>query len=283
MEDLGGKVAVVTGAASGIGRALARRFASEGMGVVLADVERPALEAAASDLAEQPGGADVLAVPTDVSDGAQVAALAKTAGERFGAVDILCNNAGVSGAFGPIWTLSGDDWRWTLDVNLWGVIHGIRAFVPGMVERGEGHVVNTASLAGVITAPMMGPYSATKHAVVAISEVLAADLTMAGSGVGVSVLCPAWVNTNIADSARNRPERLGGGGEAANVDSETQTFARSLLASGLDPADIAEAVVAAVRANRFYVFTHPETAPAVRARFDAVIAGEGPPPMWLPV
>ncbi len=208
MDDFEGKVAVVTGAASGIGLAMADRFAREGMRVVLADVEREPLERAAQALAEEFGADSVLAVPTDVRDEDAVDALAASTFERFDTAHVLCNNAGV-GVGGLSWTVPADRWRWIVDVNLLSVAHGIRAFVPRMIEQGEGHVVNTASAAGILTGPGMSPYFATKHAVVALSESLYFDLHLVGAPVGVSVLCPEWVRTRIAESERNRPDGVG--------------------------------------------------------------------------
>ena len=205
MELTAGKVAVVTGAASGIGLALAERFARAGLDVVLADVEQPALQAASEKIAGL--GAKTLAVPTDVSDEAAVNALAAAAIDRFGAVHVVCNNAGVGSPadpwFGPL-----SAWRWVLGVNLWGVIHGIRAFLPLLAAQGEGHIVNTASMAGLI--PGIGPiYDAAKHAVVAISEDLYQAMNVAMLPIGVSVLCPGWVRTSILQADRNWPQSLG--------------------------------------------------------------------------
>src|SRR5438270_2220448 len=182
MQDLKGKVAVVTGAASGIGNAMATRFAEEGMRVVLADIEEGPLADAEKRLGD--GGATVLGVPTDVSKGDQVDALAARTFDAFGTAHVVCNNAGVATG-GPMWTLTESDWAWVLGVNLWGAIHGVRAFVPRLVEQGEGHVVNTASMAGLTSAPMMGPYNVSKHGVVTISETLAAELALHGSPVKV--------------------------------------------------------------------------------------------------
>src|ERR1700733_2921273 len=203
MENLRDKVAVITGGASGIGKAVAVRTAAEGMKLVLADIEEPALEATASALTAE--GADVLAVVTDVSDASSVQALRDRALQHFGAVHLVHNNAGV-GVGGPIWEVTEEEWRWILGVNLWGVVHGISAFVPVLLEQGEGHVVNTASIAGLSSTPGLGPYTATKHAVVAISESLFKDLRAAGAPIGVSVLCPGFVQTGIAQSDRNRPD-----------------------------------------------------------------------------
>ena len=297
MDDFTGKVAVVTGAASGIGLALAQRFAGEGMRVVLADVERDPLDRAAEALAAEHGVESVLAVPTDVRDDHAVDALADAAFERFGTVHVLCNNAGV-GVGGLSWTIPADRWRWIVDVNLLAVAHGIRAFVPRMIEQGEGHVVNTASAAGILTGPGMAPYYATKHGVVAMSESLFFELRMVGAGVGVSVLCPEWVRTRIADSERNRPADVaatdlmgrplaeplgdagdGDGGEAAAPPPALGDILQNMVASGLDPAVVAGMVVDGIRTGRFWIFTHPTTVGHARLRWDA-IAGDGEPTLW---
>src|SRR5437588_11349714 len=214
MQDLKGKVAVVTGAASGIGNAVATRLAEEGMRVVLADMEEGPLADAEKKLADD--GATVLAVPTDVTKGDQMDALAQKTFDTFGTVHVVHNNAGVATG-GPMWTLTEADWQWVLGVNLWGVIHGVRAFVPRLVEQGEGHVVNTASIAGLTSSPLMAPYNVSKHGVVTLSETLQHELTMQGSPVRVSVLCPGWVNTRIADADRNRPPELRNAEEASPV------------------------------------------------------------------
>ncbi len=264
MDDLEGKVAVVTGAASGIGRALADRWATEGMKVVLADVEEGPLDAARDELSTS--GADVLAVRTDVADREQVDALAAATLDHFGGVHLVCNNAGVGGG-GPMWEASLEDWDWVMGVNFWGVVHGIRAFVPHLVEQDEGHVVNTASIAGFAYAPMMGPYNASKAAVVAISETLKAELGLQGSKVGVSVLCPGWVNTRIMDSDRNRP-----GGP---VDSELMSLGREamkqVIATGAQPSEVAHLVAAAVREGTSHVFTGDEWIGLARGRLETVL------------
>jgi len=278
MRDLKGKVAVVTGAASGIGNALATRFAAEGMKVVLADVEEDALNGAAKGLADT--GAEVLPVVTDVSKADQVTDLAHRAFDAFGTAHLVCNNAGV-GTGGPMWQLTEADWAWVLGVNLWGVIHGISAFVPRLVEQGEGHVVNTASIAGLTSAPLMGPYNASKHAVVTISETLQHELTMHGSPVKVSVLCPGWVNTRIADADRNRPPELRNPeGEIDTVGEAAHSFLRNLLTSGMDPAEVAGMVLDAVQNERFYVLTHPEMTRMVQARTEEIVEGRTPTLRW---
>ena len=277
MKDLRGKVAVVTGAASGIGKSLATRFAAEGMKVVLADVEQTALEATAGELSAT--GASVLAVRTDVTDGAAVTALAVRTLEHFGTAHVICNNAGVGGGAGPMWTLTAADWEWTLGVNLWGVVHGIRAFVPALVAQGEGHVINTASLAGLASPALMGPYVATKHAVVALSETLARDLEMAASPVRVSVLCPAFVRTKIAESHRNRPAHLANAARegAGAAGAAAARMVREQVEGGIPAEVVAEQVVEAIREERFYILPHPElTAGMVKRRFADILDGRYP-------
>src|SRR3989454_8974881 len=204
MKEFRDRVAVVTGAASGIGRGLAERFAAEGMKVVLADVEQSALDQADAEMRER--GATVLPVRTDVSKPQQMEQLAQQTLEAFGAVHIVCNNAGVGGPGGPVWERTLADWQWVLGVNLWGVIHGIRTFVPIMLrQETEGHIVNTASVAGLVSLPMLTIYDVTKHGVVTLSESLYQELAMSGSRLRVSVLCPGFVSTNIMDADRNRP------------------------------------------------------------------------------
>ncbi len=276
MKELNGKVAVVTGAASGIGRAMAERFAAEGMRVVLADVEEEALKQTQREL--KANGAAVVARQTDVSRGEDVEALAKFAIDTFGAVHVLCNNAGV-GVGGVTWQNTAKDWEWVLGVNLWGVIHGVRAFVPIMLAQGdECHIVNTASGAGLHTRPWLAMYCASKHAVVALSESLHFELTLTGSNVRVSVLCPAVVNTRIGESGRNRPADLlnkADDGNPAQMQAMEQAF-RALLATGLPPAAVAEAVVDAIRNERFYIITHEETRARVRARMEDMVEGRNP-------
>jgi len=254
MHELNGRVAVVTGGASGIGFGLASAFAAEGMKVVIGDIEVPALDDAVAKL--EASGAEVLGVPTDVSDDASVAALAAAAVDRFGAIHVACNNAGV-GAGGMSWDVPLDTWQWVLGVNLWGVIHGIRAFAPVVMQQPEGHIVNTASIAGLVAGPFMGPYNASKHAVVALSETLHHEMGMLAPHVKVSVLCPGWVRTRIADSQRNRPT------PRAPVAGTENTMLADILRARIDdampPEVLAAKVVDAIRAERFWILPHDDT------------------------
>lgn len=271
MTEFRGRVAVVTGGASGIGKAMAARFAAEGMKIVLADVEPAALDEAARELAA--AGAEVESVAADVSDPAAVEALAERTYSRFGDAHILCNNAGVASHPAPCWTQSASDWNWVLGVNLWGVIHGVRAFVPRMLASGqEGHVVNTASVAGLTTSPFLGPYHVSKHGVVALTECLEMELQAAQANVHASVLCPAWVRTRIVDSGRNRPSGMTASGTPGAV--ETQI--RALVEAGLDPAVVAGHVLDAVRQRRFWILTHPDFNPFIAARSASILEGRNP-------
>jgi len=284
VKELRGRVAVVTGGASGIGRALAERFAAEGMKLVLADVEGPALERAEAEL--RAAGAEVLGLRTDVSKEAEVQALAAAALRRFGAVHVLCNNAGV-GSGGRVWELTHADWEWVLGVNLWGVIHGIHAFVPAMLRGGEeGHVVNTASLAGFISAPYVAPYHVTKHGVVTLSESLHYELAAVGARIKVSVLCPGYVATRIAESTRNRPAGLRAAVESQGGRPEAAGMAEAIrrrVASGLPPAEVAAQVLRAIREERFWVFTHPGMKALIDQRHADVMAERNPEarPYWV--
>ncbi|HKH03788.1 MAG TPA: SDR family NAD(P)-dependent oxidoreductase [Acidimicrobiales bacterium] len=298
MESVEGKVAVVTGAASGIGLALARRFLRAGASVVLADVETEPLATAAKALGAEHGPDRVLAVPTDVREDEAVQALAAATFDRFGTAHVVCNNAGV-GVGGRAWEVPADRWRWIVDVNLVGVANGIRAFVPRFVEQGEGHVVNTASAAGLVTGPGMSPYYATKHAVVALSEALWFDLRMFEAPVGVSVLCPEWVRTNIFDSERNRPDDVSAmtaeqlapppgaepSGEDAgplgedDVGERIRGALRDFVRGGMDPDEVAAAVLDGIAADRFWIITHPTTLEWAQRRWEA-IAADGHPTFW---
>ena len=281
MKDFAGKVAVVTGGASGIGRGLAERFGAEGMKVVLADVEETALRQAEAEFREK--GVDVLAVQTDVSKPEALEKLAQQTLNAFGGVHIVCNNAGVAGAWGPIWENTLADWNWIMGVNLWGVIHGVRTFLPIMLKQDEeGHIVNTASLAGLM--PGSGIYGVTKQAVVALSESLYNELKMANAKIGVSVLCPGWVNTKIVDADRNRPAELANAAEA-----EPDPRARGGRSGGAQLPE--ERQVArltsptrcstAIRDEKLYIITHPEMDFIFRERFDKIMARENPTPRML--
>ena len=261
MEALSGRTAVVTGAASGIGFALAERFAAEGMRVVMADFDEAGLDEAASRLGE---AGKVLAVRVDVSSFDDVERLAARTAERFGDVHVLCNNAGVQ-MLGPAWELDLAEWHWLLGVNLWGVIHGLRAFVPAMVEHGESaHVVNTASVGGLVVFPGMAMYAAAKAGVIAISEALHHDLRDRGLPIGVSVLCPGPVVSQLRErSAALRPR----GEEGREV--ELVTHVPRLSASR-----VADQVVDAVLRERFWVLTHPEYASLVTQRAEGIAAGD---------
>ena len=272
--------AVVTGAASGIGLALTRQLLGRGLNVVLADVEQTPLQAAATILADAHPGR-VLAVRTDVSRVQDVFALRDAAVDRFSRVDLLCNNAGVTGAGGPAWELDARDWEWALGVNVGGVAHGVRAFVPGMVEQGRGHVLNTASLSGLLAPPFTAPYNATKHAVVALSETLAAELAIVGADVGVSVACPGLVTSAIWEAERNRPAELRH--EPPPVHPAYEAFREAftgIAGEPMDAADAAARMLAGVEAARLYVLTHPHMNGHVRDRLTqletALADGETP-------
>jgi NAD(P)-dependent dehydrogenase (short-subunit alcohol dehydrogenase family) len=277
VKELSGRVAVVTGAAGGIGRALAERFAGEGMRVVLADVDAAALAGAERALRER--GAEVLAVPTDVSRADAVAALAERTLEAFGGVHVVCNNAGVFAA-GPSWQAPLSDYEFVLGVNVWGVIHGVRSFVPILLERGEeGHVVNTASMAALTSMPLTAAYTMSKHAVLALSETLYHELRGRGAPIGVSALCPEAVATGIGHSERVRPPHLSRkSGEAEGPEfALVEGAIRETIARGLDPQRIAERVVRAIREDRFYVL--PEQDPwlgACAARLEDIRLGRNP-------
>lgn len=278
MKELRGRVAVVTGGASGIGRAMAERFAAEGMKVVLADVEADALARAEGEMRE--AGAAVASLRTDVSRAEDIEALARFTLDTFGAVHVLCNNAGIGIGGTMTWQQTVRDWEWVLGVNLWGVVHGVRTFVPIMLAQGdECHIVNTASGAGLHPRPGLSMYAATKHAVVALSESMYHELKMEGSQIGVSVLCPAVVNTRIGESERNRPDAFRNEDLDAATSERMQNMEkafRALLATGLPPAEVAGAVVDAVRNGTFYIITHDITKERVRVRMDDMLSGRNP-------
>ena len=267
MQESSGKVAVVTGAASGIGRALAEAFAGEGARVVLADVEEAPLAEAGRALEEK--GAEVLCVPTDVRDPAAVQALADAAEKRFGSTHILCNNAGVA-PIAPGLGTTLEDWHWVFDVNLFGVVHGIQTFGPRLVAQGEGHIVNTASSGGLLSVPGFTAYCATKHAVVGLSETLYQELQ--GTGVGVSVLCPGLIKTKIFESERNRPAD-GGPTDYGAIGAGAR---KSIDETGSSPAEVATAVLEGIRDERMHILPNPEILPFIEERFRRIIAGESP-------
>jgi NAD(P)-dependent dehydrogenase (short-subunit alcohol dehydrogenase family) len=277
MEDLQGKVAVITGGASGIGRAVAEKAGSEGMRIVLGDIEEGPLKAAVDGLTSN--GIEAVGLMTDVADRASVEALRDAALDHFGAVHLVHNNAGI-GLGGPIWEVSEEDWRWILGVNLWGVIHGVHTFTPLLIAQGEGHIVNTASIAGLIAAPFLGPYNATKQAVVAISETLFKDLQAVGAPVGVSVLCPGFVRTRIAESERNRPGWAAPDNEVPGTE-ELRGAVQSLVDGGIAASTVADRVIDAVRNDTFYILTHPELDGAITTRFDDIAQRRAPSPTMI--
>jgi NAD(P)-dependent dehydrogenase (short-subunit alcohol dehydrogenase family) len=261
LPDLAGKVAVVTGGASGIGKGIAARLAAEGARVIIADIERDALEATAVEL-----GVDGIAA--DVSDGASVESLAAAVVEKYGTVHVVCNNAGI-GPLAPVKDLTLDDWRWMLGVNLWGVIHGVHTFLPILSGNPEGgHIVNTASMAGLVAHARLGAYSTAKFGVVALTEALAEELAADGSRVGVSVLCPGTVHTNIGTSSRNRPAELGDAG-FKDVDIELEDNPRYRW---IYPEQAGRVVVRAIKRGDLYALTHPDWYPQVAARHEAIAA-----------
>jgi NAD(P)-dependent dehydrogenase (short-subunit alcohol dehydrogenase family) len=264
----------VTGAASGIGRALAECFAGHGMRVVVADVDVDALGELEQRLAA--GGAEVLAVRCDVAVADQVDDLAHRTLERFGSAHVVCNNAGVLGRH-DAWTGPIDEWRWVLDVNLFGVVHGVRAFLPILEAQGEGHIVNTASMAGLTALPGSVPYSVSKHGVVALSEALHVELQMAGSPVGVSCLCPGFVRTELVD----RSERTGPASPTSPTDDGPTGMVHDLMRRGIRegvaPSTVAEEVVAAIGERRFWILTHESTRGDPVARMRRAARQEDPP------
>jgi NAD(P)-dependent dehydrogenase (short-subunit alcohol dehydrogenase family) len=282
VDELGGRVAVVTGAGSGMGKAFAMRLAAEGMKVVAADIQDDALAATVESLSG--GGHDVLGVRTDVADPDSVGRLADAAYERFGGVHVLCNNAGVEGYLdGPIWAATPKDWEWTVGVNFWSVVNGVREFVPRMLAAGEpGHVVNTCSMTSVVSAGNM--YGITKHAVLALTEVLASDLAKRGAPIGVTALCPGIIATNLFRGSRNRPAALqegdsdaAAGGLPADRDSgaglELRERMHATLAAGMPPAQVAALVVDAIRTGAPYLLTDHDWDDRIVQRHQAILAG----------
>ena len=278
MKDLAGKVAVVTGSASGMGFAFANRFAEEGMSVVLADIEAEPL--AMAEAAIKARGARVLAVRTNVLQDGDVEKLADAAFRTFGNVHVVCNNAGVSGTSGkPVWEAPQEDWDWVFGVNFWGVLRGIRAFVPRMIANGEeGHIVNTASVAGLLTAA--DPYSVSKHGVVCLTEGLYKNFKTLNLKLSASVLCPGWVNTNIADAGRNRPAELGEVTDPASLPAAVQAglvAMRGMLQNGYQPSEIAQHVLDAIMTDTFFIIPAQDyIQEAIKTRFDQVLRRENP-------
>ncbi|HEX7094543.1 MAG TPA: SDR family NAD(P)-dependent oxidoreductase [Acidimicrobiales bacterium] len=278
MESLDGKTAVITGGASGMGRAFAERFAKAGMRIVIGDVEDAALEKAVAELRE--AGAEVIGQRTDVSSEDDMRSLARRAFDEYGRVNLVCLNAGVGGGNGPIETLTTADWQWTLGVNLWGIIHGIAAFLPHLKEHGDGHIVITASIAGLTSFPGAAPYNTSKHAAIAIAETMFSELRDAGSTVGVTCLCPGIVNTRIIESERNRPEAL----RRPHIPEEPTPDRVQLHKAVLEifgqakpPHEVAELVHDAVLARQFWVFTDEVYTPSIHERLDSIRNRTDPP------
>lgn len=277
MKDFQGKVAVITGGASGIGRALAEHAAGLGMKIVIADIEKQAM----AETRQALGDAEVCTLSCDVTQPEQWEQLAAETWRRFGGAHLLCNNAGVSGG-GLVEETSLEDWEWVLGVNLWGVIHGIRAFLPKMLAQGEGHIVNTASIAGVTSCPGIAPYNVSKHGVVTLSETLYRELQAKGSPLGVSVLCPSYVQTRIHLSERSRPRAHEKSEEERTLAMKgaEETFAAVFQDAQL-PARTAQLVFEAVEKGRFYIFTHRGSQAKVEERMRAILE-DGHPPMKGP-
>ena len=266
------QVAVVTGAASGIGLGLAQGFAGRGLDVVLIDVEADALAEAERTVRDH--GVRTLAIAADVRRFSDISAAARDTLEAFGRVDLICNNAGVNVAPGPSWELDENDWRWILEVNLWGVIHGIRAFVPHLVRRGRGHVVNTASMAALHPVAGLAPYAVSKRAVVALSECLRDELASSAPEVGVTVCCPLWVWSRVREAERNRPEELRGGSASKRQQRPPQSEREGEFKT---PGEVAASVIDAVERGIFYLLTHEsgreEAFAYQRVLADAIAAG----------
>ncbi|MDG2114122.1 MAG: SDR family NAD(P)-dependent oxidoreductase [Actinomycetota bacterium] len=267
MYNVDGKTAVVTGAASGMGLGMAHSFAAAGMSVVLADIERDRLDEAVSGMTA--AGHAAIGVPTDVSDESQIQALAEAALGEFGSVHVVANNAGI-GIGGAVDEMSLDDWKWTIDVDLWSVIYGVRTFLPILKEQGEGHITATSSMAGLLSGPVLGAYHVAKHGVVALMDTVRIELKIAQSPVSASVLCPGPVVTDIANSVRSRPTDLAEH-EASELEERFWTSLTSEIAGGMDPDEVGDLVLDAVQNERFWILTHPnEFLPLVERRLESI-------------
>lgn len=281
MEILGGQVAVITGAGSGIGRALALHAAQRGMRVVVADIDQVQLDDTVAAVGQI--GATCIGLRTDVSIESDVERLAEAAFAEFGAVNLLCNNAGVFSG-GLLWERSVADWNWVMGVNLYGIVHAIRSFIPRMLASGEpGHVVNTASMGGLVTGAFSGPYFTSKFAAVGVTDCLAQDLRTTGAPIGASVLVPSLINTNIGTSGRNRPERFIDRTHEAGPDAEfvEQMLTSSTTEAGMPPSEVADIVFDAVEAGQFWIPTKPSYHDQIRQRHDDMQALRLPVPPTL--
>jgi len=273
MKEFAGKVAVITGAGSGFGREFARIGAKRGMKLVLVDIQQDALDAIAEELKDS----EVLALRVDVAKADQMELLAEAAYARFGAVHLLFNNAGV-GAGGLIWENTVADWEWVLGVNVWSVIHGVRLFTPRMIAQGdECHIVNTASVAGLLSAQLMGVYNVSKHSVVTLSETLYQDLRVVNANIGVTVLAPAFVPTGIADAERNRPEEFKREGELTESQKIAAAQSKKAVSSGrITATEVAAKVFECIEEKRFYCLTHPKILGSVELRLQDILQGRNP-------
>jgi NAD(P)-dependent dehydrogenase (short-subunit alcohol dehydrogenase family) len=280
MKDLAGKTAVITGAASGMGRAFADRFARAGMHVVMSDIEAPRLDEAEAQVARH--GTGVVGVVTDVGDEDSMDGLGAATLDAFGPPHVVCNNAGVAGSLGGDGRIDAANWRWVLDVNLWGVVHGHRVFLPMLVEQGEGHIVNTASMAGHL--PGHSPYSASKWAVVGMTLGLYHQMNAQGTGVGVSCLCPGWVRTDINRSDRNRPEWATPRVVADPTPAQEmrQAFLDDVIASGMPPDEVADLVHDAVVDETFWIFTDLDMVAMLADKHASIVENRNPAPPRLP-
>ena len=273
MQNFTNKVAVVTGAASGIGKAMAQRFAAAGMRLVLADIEREPLLQLRDEL--RVAGVAAVAERVDVSNPDDLEGLAARAYEEFGAVNLLCNNAGILPPGGPVWKEALSTWKWTLNVNFFGVLHGVQAFVPRMLESNqEAHIVNTASLAGLTTRPLMSAYNVSKHAVVALSECLYAELQLTTDKIHVSVLCPAFSRTRLAESSRNKPDGVEADPSGSFGFYEAM---KHVVEEGTPPEEIVETMIKAIHDNQFWILTHPHLDGGIRDRFESILSRTNPP------